>query len=155
LSKDDAAGVSIRPARRGDEAAIAKVEVAFVQASRRDIYEAAYLASLSLGVVTAEVGDALRDEEAESRLWVAERSGNVVAFVQTERWREGATQAPTAFLANLYVEPSLFRQRIGSRLLHFVERELIATGFRTRGWWKTLLPRSRSTPLRAGNRPDG
>ena len=65
-------------------------------------------------------------------------------------------EAPTAYLANLYVEPSLFRQRIGSRLLHFVERELIATGFRSVvAWVVEDAPAAQSFYAAQGWKPTG
>jgi ribosomal protein S18 acetylase RimI-like enzyme len=59
---------------------------------------------------------------------VAEEAGQVVAFAKAGPWMEDDFGS-VAELDELYVEPSRFRQGIGTRLLRFVEAELAAAGF--------------------------
>jgi ribosomal protein S18 acetylase RimI-like enzyme len=122
--------ITIRAAREEDKTAMAEVEVSSVRSSRRGIYDDSYLERLNQHAVAEELRRVLGADADGTRLWVAERSGTVVAFAQTDPWPE-ASDSSTAYLANLYVKPQLFRQGVGSQLLHFVEEELRAAGFQS------------------------
>ena len=76
----------------------------------------------------------LANAGTDARLWIAERSGTLIAFALTDIWPEDGNRR-SAYLDSLFVEPSRFRQGIGSTLLAFVESKLAEDGFVTVYLW--------------------
>ncbi len=120
--------VIVREAQMKDAPAIADVSVASRKSARRGLYADPYLDRLSPEPVAAEVRDFLEEPADGWHMWVAEEAGNIVAFAKAGPWADGGSGS-VAELDELYVEPSRFRQGIGTRLLCFVESELAAAGF--------------------------
>lgn len=118
----------LREARIGDAPAIAGVGVSSRKVARRGLYADPYLDGLSVEPVMAELRRFFEKPEDGWRMWVADEAGEVVAFAKAGPWSED-TSASVAELDELYVEPSRFRQGIGTQLLRFVERALAAGRF--------------------------
>ena len=112
--------VILREARVEDALAIAEVSVASRQSARRGLYADSYLESLSPDPLAAEVRDFLEKPADGWRMWVAEDAGHVIAFAKAGPWTDGGSNS-VAELDELYVEPSRFRQGVGTRLLRCVE----------------------------------
>jgi len=121
-------GVVLREAQVADASAVAKVSVASRRLARRGFYADSYLENLNSEPLATEVGDFLNKPAGGWRMWVAEQAGEILAFAKAGP-RTDANSGSVAELDELYVEPSHFRQGIGTRLLHFVESELAAAGF--------------------------
>lgn len=122
----------IRKARPGDESAIAIVSVASRRASRRGLYDAAYLDGLNVESLKAEVQGFLQNPPDGWHIWVSEEAKRIVAFAKAGPWK---AEPGSAFLEELYVDSDMFRQGVGRRLLYFVENELRAAGFHSAFLW--------------------
>jgi ribosomal protein S18 acetylase RimI-like enzyme len=124
----------LRQGGAADARPAAAVGIASRRAARRALFSDEYLEQLDVAAEAADIATLLADASKDARLWVAERSGSLVAFGLTEMWPED-DGVRSAYLDSLYVDPSLFRQGIGSTLLAFVESKLAEEGFVSAYLW--------------------
>lgn len=99
--------VRIRPASEGDLAGLAELEVAAGQ-----LFHSVGLHEVAAHESTAEE---LREPLERHRIWVAERGGDVAGYVVAE------VLDGNAHIAQVSVAPEHGRQRIGARLVAWVE----------------------------------
>jgi ribosomal protein S18 acetylase RimI-like enzyme len=128
------AGTRLRRGGIPDVREAVRVGIASRRAARRGLYADPYLDGFDADDEATQLTRLLADESRRSRLWVAEQSGRVVAFALTTIWPEDPTHR-SAYLDSLYVDPSMFRRGIGSRLLAFTESHLAEAGFHTAFLW--------------------
>jgi L-amino acid N-acyltransferase YncA len=108
--------------------AIGTLIVASVRASRRGLYDEAYLAGLTSACFEVDVRTCIDSAAPKDNVFVARKAGELVAYARTGSWDEPEA-AQAAYLADLYVEPSHFRHGIGTILLGSAEARLEAIGF--------------------------
>jgi hypothetical protein len=78
----------LRPGGTADARPAAEVSVASRRVARRGLVSDEYLDQFDVEAEAAELATLLADARKDARLWIAERSGSLVAFALTEMWPE-------------------------------------------------------------------
>jgi GNAT superfamily N-acetyltransferase len=79
--------------------------------------------------------DAIADESAGQRVWVATRDDTVVGFATWSPSQDEDATKRTADVGAIYLDPVVVGQGIGRRLLEHVVGELIGSGFTDATLW--------------------
>ncbi len=158
VSGEDRSSVAIRKARPGDAEAIAKVHVRTWQVAYRGQLPDDVLDNLSVED-RAEMWHQLirRLGDSDHRVWVAEREGDVVGFVNTGPTRdEDSDSRTTGEVYAIYVLPAFWGQGIGRALMERAVGEMRSQGFRDIALWVLdTSVRTRHFYETAGWRTDG
>jgi GNAT superfamily N-acetyltransferase len=121
-------GVDVEKARPGDESAIGRLIAASVRASRRGMFDDAYLDAIDPASFAADVRACIDSAAPADNVFVAREADELRAYARTGPWLESDV-GRDAYLADLYVAPSHFRQGLGTRVLRLAETRLAALGF--------------------------
>ena len=133
MAVEASGGLRIRPGTAEDAPAIGSIDHESTIFTYTGIMPEATLADSSVESATERWAQAIanRDPEAPSRLWLAERAGEVVGYATTspatDRWLdppEGAGE-----LTNLYLAPAVIGSGVGSALYDHAINDLIVRGF--------------------------
>lgn len=121
--------LTIRPAQVDDAARLADIHLQTWQAAYRDLLSAQYLDGLSAGVERRAVvlGEAIAS--LKFSVWVAEQSGQVVAWASFGSSRDADAAPSTGELRAINLLPQVWSQGIGRQLWQEVRQQLIAAGF--------------------------
>jgi ribosomal protein S18 acetylase RimI-like enzyme len=123
----------VRRAVPADARAIAEVHVAGWRDAYRSHMSEEYLATLSVADREAMWARALaRDDRS---LWVAERNGRIVGFVEGRRSSDPDTEASTGQVSAIYVEPSEIGRGLGRALFARAVGDLGRLGYRRATLW--------------------
>lgn len=156
--RDYAPIVAVRRARREDAEAVAEVHVRTWQTAYRGQLSDDFLDNISVEARTENwrrIIDRLGD--SRSMVWVAERKGDVVGFVNTGPTRDEDSDPSTmGEVYAIYVLPPLWGQGIGRALMQSALDEMRSQGFEDVTLWvlETNI-RTRHFYEAAGWRPDG
>jgi GNAT superfamily N-acetyltransferase len=100
--------------------------------------------------------DAIADESAGQRVWVATRDDAVIGFATWSPSQDEDATERTADVGAIYLDPPVVGQGIGRRLLEHVVDELTASGFTDATLWVLRSnDRARRFYERVGWLPDG
>jgi ribosomal protein S18 acetylase RimI-like enzyme len=106
---------TVRPARRADARAVARLLRTTFDEQRRQFTAAAFAAS-------TPTASEIADRVVHHAVWVAEWDGRIVGTVSAE------ARPPSCWVRSLAVDPSLRGLRIGERLLDEVVRHVVDSG---------------------------
>lgn len=119
---------SIRPARKDDASAIARVEVDTWRVTYRDLLPESYLQGMSYYRREISWHDLIAVAPRRGYPYVAECRGSLVGFILGGAERYGDTKFPTELYA-LYILPAHQKKGIGRALVGVLAQQLIADGY--------------------------
>ena len=128
--------MQIRPARPGDEVAVARVHVRSWQVAYHALLPAEYLAALR-PEDRAKTYDFATLDPAKPQTIVAEDDGLIHGFATTMRSRD-PDLPHHAELCALYVNPDQWNRRIGAALIEAARAHLVTLGFQNAFLWVLL-----------------
>ena len=125
----------VRRAEPADAGAIARIHVRGWQATYRGRMPDAVLDGLSVGRLASGWAAALGDPNRAQAVWVAERDGGVVGFVEFGAAPDADLPEGTGRVVTIYVDPQGLRSGVGRALMACAARELRAAGFTRAVLW--------------------
>ena len=127
-------GFAVRPATATDAAAIAAVHVDAWRVAYAHIFDAAFLAGLSVEARTERWENIIAELPGGERLDVAEAGGELVGFCHAGPSRD-EDGAGCGEVYAVYVSPSHWGRGAGRVLLEAAEQRLAGGGFRAATLW--------------------
>ena len=115
----------------GDAAAIAAIHVRAWQHAYRGLVPRAFLDGLDVDAWAAKRRQWIREPLSPAqRVWVLQRSGDVLGFAITGPSRDAADGAATGEVYAIYLDPARVGTGLGRRLFAYVLMALRRLGFR-------------------------
>ncbi len=125
----------IRPARIADTEPIGRLQLASWRYAYYDIYPRERLDARSLDGFLTFWTDELTNPDEDSRIWVGTVDGVIAGFTHVSRNREAESDADTAELRGLWVQPEFIGQGLGRALLAVATRHIADSGFACAVLW--------------------
>ena len=119
--------IPIRPATAADSHALAVIQIAGWEAAYQHIVPPELFAARTVEVREAEFHSLFEQADADFRVWVSERDGEVIGFAHTRRGFDWDIENPGE-LKLFYVQPALRYSGIGRPLFEHAVGDLEARG---------------------------
>ncbi len=146
----------IRAARVDDAGAIARIHVRSWQAAYRGHVPDRFLDGLEVDRRAEFWAHEIGEPEPETRVWVIERSGEVIGFAGTGRSHDQDATPETAEVYTIYLAPEVVGRGVGQTLLAHAVEDLRARSFERAVLWAFASnERGRRFYEAAGWRHDG